>query len=162
MKQMTLFKSVSVLSAVLILSFSGCTKSPEPKSDEAKQIEELVNNAVALVDGKGKEAFVQFRKKESEWFADETYIFVSDMKGTNIVHPSQPELEGKNTIDLKDVNGKAFIQEMIEVAKTKGSGWVDYMWPKPGETEPSKKLSYIKTVKVGDETFIIGSGVYSE
>jgi len=162
MKKMALFKSVSVLSAVLILSFSGCAISPETNSDEAKQIKELVNNAAALVDGKGKEAFVEFRNKDSEWFSDEAYIFVIDMKGTNIVHPSQPDLEGNNLIDMKDVNGKAFVQEMIEVAKTKGSGWVDYMWPKPGETEPSRKLSYIKTVKVGDEKFIIGSGIYSE
>ena len=162
MNKMTLLKSVSGLSAALILFLSGCSKSPGPESDETKQIKELVNNAVALADGKGKEVFAQFRKKESQWFSGETYIFVFDMKGTNMVHPSQPELEGENLIDLKDVNGKAFIHEIIEVAKTKGSGWVDYMWPKPGETEPSKKLSYIKTVKVGDEDFIIASGVYSE
>ena len=162
MNKMTFLKSISVLSAALIQIFSGYADTPGSETDEAKRIEELVNNAVALVDDEGEAAFAQFRKKDSKWFAGETYIFAFDMKGTNIVHASQPELEGTNLIDLKDVNGKAFIQEIIEVAKTKGSGWVDYMWPKPGETEPSRKLSYIKTAKVGDEELIIASGLYSE
>ncbi len=51
---------------------------------------------------------------------------------------------------------------MIETVKTQGSGWIDYMWPKPGESEPSKKMTYVKKVKVGEETFIVGSGFYTD
>jgi len=71
-------------------------------------------------------------------------------------------LEGTNIIDLKDVNGKAYVQETIETAKNQGSGWIDYMLPKPGESKPSKKSSYFKKVKVGEETFIVGSGFYTD
>ncbi|MDA2921592.1 cache domain-containing protein, partial [Desulfobacterota bacterium AH_259_B03_O07] len=73
------------------------------------------------------------------------------MNGVVIFHPIQPELEGKNIIDLKDVDGKALFQEMIETAKTQGSGWIGYMYQKPGESKPSKKSSYFKKVKVGEE-----------
>jgi len=47
-------------------------------------------------------------------------------------------------------------------ALQQGLGWIDYMWPKPGESKPSKKSSYIKKVKVGEETFIVGSGLYTD
>jgi signal transduction histidine kinase len=53
------------------------------------------------------------------------------------------------------------MREFIETAKTKGSGWVDYMWPKPGEKNPSKKLSYVKRTKMPDgEMVIVGAGTY--
>jgi len=84
------------------------------------------------------------------------------MNAILLFNPINLELDGKNIIDLKDVNGKAYVQEFIETAKTQGSGWIDYMWPKPGESKPSKKSSYIKKVKVGEETFIVGSGFHTD
>ena len=59
---------------------------------------------------------------------------------------------------IKDVNGKMFFVEYINLAKTKGEGWVDYMWPKPGEKKPSKKASYIHYTKGQKASF--GAGVY--
>ena len=84
------------------------------------------------------------------------------MKGTTLVNAAFPELEGKNNLELKDANGKAITREFIELLKTKDSGWVDYMWPKPGQTKPSKKSSYVKRVKLGKEMIYVGAGVYLE
>ena len=105
--------------------------------------------------------FRNSRRRGSEWLKGETYIFIADMNGTILMHPANPELETKSIIDLKDANGKAFMREFIETAKGKGSGWVDYMWPKPGEKSPSKKLSYVKRTKMPDgEVVIVGAGTY--
>lgn len=131
-----------------------------PQSKEAKQIVVLVDKAAALIESKGKSAFPEFKKKDSEWFKGETYIFILDMKGTTLLQPANPELETKNTLDLKDANGKVFVREFIETAK-KGLGWVDYMWPKPGEKSPSKKVSYVKSAKMpGGEAVVVGAGIY--
>jgi cytochrome c len=131
-----------------------------PQSKEANQIVALVDKAAALTESKGKPAFPEFKKKGSEWLKGETYIFIIDMDGATLVHPANPELETKNIIDLKDSNGKAFIREFIATAK-KGSGWVDYMWPKPGEKNPSKKRSYIKSAKLpSGEMVLVGAGNY--
>jgi cytochrome c len=131
-----------------------------PQSKEAKQIVALVDKAAALAESKGKFAFPEFKKKGSEWFKGDTYVFILDMNGTTLMHPANPELETKNILDLKDANGKAFIREFVETAK-KGSGWVDYMWPKPGEKSPSKKITYVKGAKLSTgETVIVGAGIY--
>ena len=122
----------------------------------------MVEKAAALIETHGKEAFSEFRRKDSEWYTGGTYIFIDDIKGTSIVNPPAPEIEGKNLLNMKDANGKAFIREMIELLKTKESGWIEYMWPKPGETKPSKKVSYIKKVKLGKEVLIVGAGIYSD
>ena len=70
--------------------------------------------------------------------------------------------EGTNTTGQKDANGKLFHHEFIQVAETKGSGWVDYMFPKPGQTQPSQKWAYVKAVKVDGVPSLVASGFYPE
>jgi len=161
MKRKTLYSGILLFVGVIILLSPRISSSLEPQSEEAKQTMALVDQAASLLQSKGTEAFTEFRKKDSKWLKDDTYIFVFNMNGIELFHPIEPELEGKNIVDLKDVNGKAYVQETIETAKTQGSGWIDYMLPKPGESKPSKKSSYFKKVKVGEETFIVGSGYYT-
>jgi cytochrome c len=164
MNRTTLYGGMLILFGIVYLLASiGCTETPEPQSEQAKQIETLVDKAAALIESIGKDAFAEFKKKDSEWYKGETYIFVNDMNGTVLMHPTDPELEGKNLSDMKDANGKLWMQAFIETAKTKGSGWVDYMWPKPGEDKPSNKMSYIKKAKMPDgEMVMVGAGIYVE
>ncbi len=162
MKRKTLYSGILLFVGVIILLSPRISSSLEPQSDEAKQTMALVDQAASLLQSKGTEAFTEFRKKDSKWLKDDTYIFVLNMNAILLFNPINLELDGKNIIDLKDVNGKAYVQEFIETAKTQGSGWIDYMWPKPGESKPSKKSSYIKKVKVGEETFIVGSGFHTD
>jgi cytochrome c len=163
MKRKAFFNSSLVLfSVVYLFSFPGISAEP-PKSEEAKQIIALVNSAAALIESKGKNAFPEFKKKGSKWYTGTTYVFVDDFNGTVLVNPPTPEIEGKNLIDMKDAKGKTLVREFIKVAETKGAGWVDYWWPKPGEDKPSKKLSYIKKAKMPNGAMVVvGAGIYSE
>mgnify|MGYP001274473172 CR=1 FL=1 len=146
---------------VLCLFVSPAFSADATQSKEAKGIVALVDKAAALTESKGKTAFSEFKKKGSEWLKGENYVFIADMNGVILMHPANPELETKSILDLKDANGKAFMREFVETAKTKGSGWVEYMWPKPGEKTPSKKLSYIKRAKLPTgETALVGAGIY--
>ena len=86
------------------------------------------------------------------------YLFVIDQKGTMILDPPKPQLNGKSVINVKDKKGNYLFQEMIQISKTKGSGFVRYWWVKPGGTIVAPKLTYIKTIP--KLNWIIGSGVY--
>lgn len=153
----TLLISCGVMWLFVFPAFS----ADAPQSKEAKQIVALVDKAAALTESKGKTAFPEFKKKGSAWLKGETYIFIADMNGTILMHPANPELETKSILDMKDANGKAFMREFIETAKAKGSGWVDYMWPKPGEKSPSKKLGYVKRATMpSGEMVVVGAGIY--
>jgi cytochrome c len=50
----------------------------------------------------------------------------------------------------------------VKVVQTKGSGWVDYMFPKPGQTQPSQKWSYVKAMNVDGVPALIGARFYPE
>jgi cytochrome c len=161
MKRKTFLNSSLILFGVVYLFSLPSFSAEPPKSEEAKQIVALVNSAAALIENKGKDSFTEFRKKGSKWFTAKTYVFVDDMDGNVLVNPPSPEIEGKNLIDWKDAKGKLLLREFIKVAKSNGSGWVEYWWPKPGEEKPSKKMSYIKQAKMPDgKLLIVGAGIY--
>lgn len=137
-------------------------QSSPPSSEEAKQVEALVNKAAMLIDAKGKAAFSDFRTKDSEWFHGTTYLFVYDMKSKVLLNPAFPAREGTVVTGQKDANGKLFHDAMIETAATKGSGWVDYLFPKPGQTQPSRKWTFVKAVKIDGVPGLVGSGFYPD
>lgn len=133
------------------------TASTKPTPE---MIMDKVNKACAILEKEGKAAFPKFKGKDSEFIFAGTYIWIHDMAGMMRMHPVKYKMEGQNYIDLKDSNGKLFFTVMNKVAKEKGAGWVDYMWPKPGEKDPSLKVSYVKLCKVDGEDLILGCGVY--
>ena len=49
---------------------------------------------------------------------------------------------------------------MVKVCEKNGQGFVDYMWPKPGEDKPVAKLSFVRLFKPWN--WVIGTGVYLE
>ena len=133
-----------------------------PTSENAKQIEALVNKAAALIDTQGKAAFPEFRKSPSEWMFGETYLFVYDMKLNVLLVAAFPQNEGKNQTGKTDSKGKLYHDAFVSVVETKGSGWVDYTFPKPGQTEPSQKWSYVKAVTIDGVPGLVGAGFYPE
>jgi signal transduction histidine kinase len=121
---------------------------------------DMVEGAVDELEKKGEAAFQMFRDQTGPFLAKDAYIFVVRTDGTMLVNPAFPSLEGKNLLDVKDTQGKALIRDMIKVAQTSGSGWIDYMWPKPGESVATQKSTYVSTAQLGAKTVIVGCGVY--
>ncbi|MEM7420432.1 MAG: methyl-accepting chemotaxis protein, partial [Pseudomonadota bacterium] len=86
------------------------------------------------------------------------YFWIQDRTPTMVMHPIKPALEGNDLRTFKDGNGKAFFVDMARLVKSQGDGFVDYVWPLPGETEPTDKISYVKEFKPWGWT--VGSGIY--
>lgn len=150
------------LTVSLAAASPASSQQAPPPSERAKQTEALVNKAAALIDKNGKATFAEFRKKDSEWFHDDTYLFSYDMNANVLLNPAFPKREGTNVHGQKDAKGKPFHDEIIKTAETKGSGWVDYMFPKPGQSEPSQKWTYVKRVTIDGVPGLLGSGFYPE
>ena len=63
---------------------------------------------------------------------------------------------------LDAVKGKAVARECIGAAMKEGSAWVEYYWYKPGSNTPARKQAYVRKVQSGQDTYIVGSGLYME
>jgi methyl-accepting chemotaxis protein len=86
------------------------------------------------------------------------YFWVNDLEPRMIVHPTHPELDGKNLSDERDPTGKRLFLEFVATARRDGAGLVAYLWPKPGSRDPVRKISYVKLFEPWG--WIVGSGVY--
>lgn len=157
-----MLKQIVICAALISLSTANLATAQQapPASAKARQVEALVAKAAVLIDSKGKAVFPEFRVKNSKWFHDDTYLFVYDLKSDVLLNPAFPAREGTKVTGQKDANGKLFHDAMIRTAETKGSGWVDYMFPRPGQTQPSQKWAYVKAVKVDGVPGLVASGFY--
>ncbi|OGP91541.1 MAG: cache type 2 domain-containing protein [Deltaproteobacteria bacterium RBG_19FT_COMBO_43_11] len=152
-----------IIVAVLVILLAGTfghvygKDTAKAKSDEKAQAKSMVEKAVAFVKANGKEkAITEFNKPDGKFVKDSLYVFAYDLNGTVIAHPKLPELIGKNLINKPDSRGKLFRKEIVEKAKSKGKGWVNYRYLNPTIKKEEAKTTYFK--KAGD--MIICCGVY--
>jgi len=103
-----------------------------------------------------KAATMQKMKNGDEGFKDrDLYPFCIGPDGKTTAHAMKERI-GEKATDLKDKNGKAFAKEMMDVAKEGKVSEVSYQFPRPGETQPVQKVSYV--TKIGDQ--VCGVGYY--
>ncbi|MEA3333321.1 MAG: cache domain-containing protein [Pseudomonadota bacterium] len=85
------------------------------------------------------------------------YFFINQ-NTSNVLHPIKPSLEGRELVDLKDSDGKYFIREFAEIARSRNEGFCTYKWPNPTTNQIEEKLTYVFYFPQYD--WIIGTGFY--
>ena len=88
------------------------------------------------------------------------YFWINDTQPRMIMHPIKPALDGNDLSRSADPTGKHLFVEMVKETEQTGSGFVNYMWEKPGKTKPQPKLSFVKRTK--NWNWIVGCGVYMD
>ena len=91
-------------------------------------------------------------------YQGQEYFFIIDLDRTLVMHPFKKDGVGKDMTEVRDPTGKQLFVEMAQTAGDKGSGVVDYMWAKPGKSEPVHKVSYVKLFAPWE--WVVGSGIY--
>ena len=91
-------------------------------------------------------------------YHEKEYFWINDQNAFMIMHPVQPQFNGTDVRGIKDPNGINIFEEFLKTAKSKGSGFVEYMWPKPGEKDSVLKISYVRLYEPWG--WILGSGIY--
>lgn len=123
----------------------------------AVEAKAMAEKAAAFLQTQGPEKAVeQFERSQGPFRKKELYVFVFNSKGDMVAHGASPKTVGKISIDWKDPEGKAFAKEIVDGAKAKGRGWVDYKWTNPTTKKVAPKSTYY--IKVGE--FIVCCGAY--
>lgn len=149
-------KFVFALLATAMFYSAAAAAEQRATRDEAVAI---VKKAVGYIRQNGKaQALAEFSKQQGPFVDRELYIAVLDLNGLMLAHGANPKLIGKNLLDIKDVHGKAFVREQVELARTRGSGWVDFEWVNPVSKKMEPRSVYLERL---DDYFIL-SGVYGK
>ena len=155
-----------LLSAILIQS-----QTDSVLARRQQELKGLTDTAMSLIaaqealvkSGKSSEAEAKARalsQVSQLRYQGENYFWINDLNPTMIMHPMRADLNGKDLSGFKDPNGMAIFIEFAKVARTSGDGFVGYMWPRPGATEPVEKLSYVTLFKPWG--WVVGTGVYND
>jgi cytochrome c len=121
-------------------------------TDEARV---MVENAIAFLKANGKEKTIaEIGNQKGKFVKGDVYVVVLDMSGNMLAHPYNPKLVGKNMLEVPDTDGKLFRKEQNELAKTKGSGWVDFKYKNPVTNKVELKTTFVK--KADDMLFVCG------
>ena len=86
------------------------------------------------------------------------YFWINDMHPKMIMHPFNDKLEGEDLSDYRDPNNLAIFVQMRDVVMASKEGFVNYFWPKPGQSQPVEKVLYV--AGFAPWGWVIGSGVY--
>ena len=117
----------------------------------------MVKKGVDYIKANGKDkAYAEITNRSGRFRLHDLYLVVYGMDGTVYAHGANEKMVGKNLIDLKDVDGKAFVRERVELARIKPTFWQDYKFTNPESRKIEPKSMYCERL---DETIVCG-GVY--
>lgn len=146
---------VTVLIAGLVLALVQVAVAKEEFAS-AKEAEAMVGKAVAAIKANAQKTYDEITKKDGKWVDRDLYVVVYDLHGVVVAHGANDKMVGKDLIDLKDPDGKAFVKERVEMAKAKGKFWQDYKFSDPITKKALPKQMYCE--KLNDTA--VCAGIY--
>ncbi|AXX93170.1 chemotaxis protein [Malaciobacter molluscorum LMG 25693] len=161
-------KNYVSLAIKTVSSYNERTSIDKIKLEVQDYLEEQTNFIFSILQSeykkqKNKMSFNELKEhlrnivKESKYGKD-GYFWINDTNAVIVMHPIKPQLDGKDLSEFKDKNGKKIFSVFAKIAKENESGFVDYVWPKPGFDKPQAKVSYVKLFKPFN--WVIGTGSY--
>jgi cytochrome c len=141
---------------VLVLGVNTALAADVGTKDEATA---MVKKAVSLIKANGAEkAYAEFSNPKGPFVDRDLYVVVYDMTGKCLAHGANAKMIGRDLIDNKDVDGKEFVKERVEMMKKQASGWQDYKFRNPTTNQIEPKAMYIERLN----DVIVGCGIYKK
>jgi len=117
----------------------------------------MVKKGVAFIRKEGKDkGYAEITNKKGQFTDRDLYLVVYGLDGVVRAHGANEKMVAKNLIELKDVDGKPFVKERVDLAKTNATFWQDYKFSNPVSKKVEPKQMYCEKL---DDTVVCG-GVY--
>lgn len=123
--------------------------------EEAKR---LLDGAMAEIRTQGLDRAVKGFNAGGKWKQDRLYLVAMQLDGTMLAHSANSKLPGNNMLESKDANGRPFMKDAIEAARTNGSGQVSLRWGNPVTRRLSDATMFVR--RVPDQDVYVGSLVF--
>jgi len=129
--------------------------------DAAAAVKAVVERGVIMAIVEGEEAtLAAISDPEGPFIDGDLYLFAGLVSDVIMVAHPYSSLLNQDLSDYEDPEGNLLFANFVVVASGAGAGWSEYWWPKPGEEDVSRKLTYI--MKVAGQDLYIGCGYYPE
>jgi signal transduction histidine kinase len=150
------FGAVATVAGFLLAG--GPSQSADSSSNDkgsAQSAKAMLERAVAAVKANEPKALADFKAGTNGFRDHDLYVFCARLDGKVDAHIDPVQI-GRNIKDLYDIDGVAFGQEMMAIARPNEIKAISYMWPEPSSHVPVNKVTFF--TKVTDQ--VCGVGYY--
>ncbi|WP_404419171.1 cache domain-containing protein [Marinospirillum sp.] len=136
--------------------------------DRRQSIRQLVKNTLSLLDHYQQQTHQGLSLEQAQQqalqavrslrYGERGYFWINDLDTRMLAHPIWPEMEGHLQEDYQDSHGQYIFRSFVDRVKNQQGGFVHYHWPKPDDTQPIEKLSYVELYEPWG--WVLGSGIY--
>ena len=121
----------------------------------AEEAVAMAKKAVTAIKGEGAEkVYTAITNKDPRFVDRDLYVIVYDNTGTPLAHGANSKLVGKNLIENQDTDGKYYVKERVDLAKSKATFWQDYKFTNPTTKKIEPKSTYCE--RDGDTVVCVG------
>ncbi|HIV71747.1 MAG TPA: cache domain-containing protein [Candidatus Aquabacterium excrementipullorum] len=155
MKMISGVAGVALCTALMAMTPAAQAADGGANKDDAVS---MVKKGVAEIKSQGADkTYAAIIDKDNKEFHDrDLYLVVYGLDGTVKAHGANTKMVGKNLIDLKDIDGKPFVKERVEMAQKQASFWQDYKFTNPENKKIEPKSMYCERL---EQTVVCG-GIY--
>lgn len=159
---------VSAASICAIIAVAASLSQKRMQQDRMEQLHTAVDLMVGMADSMQEEiaagkitladAQMRYRQlaRNMTFGNKQGYLVAYRPDGVLLVNAGNPKLEDKNT-GAKDSNGILISRAIIDAARqTANGGSTYYLYPRPGQTEPTAKMVFARYYAPWDITFSTG------
>jgi cytochrome c len=129
-----------------------------------QEVVQRVRQAAQDLAEAGEAGLATYSSKNAASVWKDSYLTVVSCEGgtaVGVAHPIRPELAGKplaQTLTFGPGLGERLAADFCAAGRKPSGGWVEYNFPKPGGTEPERKVSYY--LAAPGTPYVVGAGVY--
>ena len=134
-----------------------------------RRLEEIVEYAIGGLSGlyeleqagvysRAQAQAIAARQVNASFFGSDGYVWVDTLDYINVALPPDPDVVGTSRENVQDRTGQFMVRELVDRARDVGEGWLTYYFPKPGETDASPKLGYVRLFEPWG--WVVGTGEY--
>ncbi|MFO1196555.1 MAG: cache domain-containing protein [Burkholderiaceae bacterium] len=154
MKPLQLLGVSLALAALSFVAANVQAKSEVATRDDAVA---MVKKGVAFIKASGNDkGYAEVSNKTGKFVDRDLYLVVYGLDGVVRAHGANEKMIGKNLIDLKDVDGKPFVKERVEMGQKQATFWQDYKFTNPVTRKVEPKQMYCERL---EDTVVCG-GIY--
>ena len=154
-----------IATAALALGLA-CAGTAHAQQDHAtpQEVMQKVRQASRDIAKAGEAGLATFTSRNATSVWKDSYTFVVSCEGgtaVTVALPVRPELKGKPTAQIVTFGpkpGEQIAADFCMAGRQPHGGWVEYNFPKPGETQATRKVSYLTAAE--GTPYVVGAGIY--
>lgn len=144
-----------IIPGIVAMTVAACPAFAAGERGTADEAVAMTKKAVAAIAKEGVDnIYAAITAKDARFIDRDLYVIVYDMTGKALAHGANPKLVGKDLIENQDTDGKFYVKERVELAKTKATFWQDYKFTNPTTKKIEPKSTYCE--KVAETVVCVG------